>query len=901
MQLREIQIWGFGALANVRIRGLSTGLNVLHGPNEYGKTTLLEFVRRVLFGFPPRTTKANPYPALYSDRYGGQLLCEMADGRLLTVVRTSGKGGGTLAVSTQDGETLGEAEFAASLGYVSSSLYQNVFSIGLQELYEVDVMNLDEVKSRVYGAGLGGISVSSLRERFEKRAAELYTKGGHRQRMKQLAADIAALNRTIQERRDQLSRYDDMKVRRDQLRQKMDTLAASLPRMQAELGALLSQQRLFPTYTRMQQAERQSREMGEVPEIPDAALVELNERLEAMKSLSSRMEEMRGQLQLKRAAYDRIVYDQAIIDCASDVRWLSRNVSGYRSTLQDRPLVERDLLDARSLTDRELASLGEGWTADEVRGFSLTTEQEDALERVTARLEECTASLATSQQKLELHKDTVRASRSRQGYPGSYRIAGLALAALAGAACVLAALDGNVPVAIISGLTGILIAAASLRLSTAASSTQDPATQELQTEVQTREEALKAADDEWRATLESVHLHPSLSPTAKDDMLRRIEKVATDLRRIDTLEAQFNKLRDAKSSVDERYTRVAAVLGETSADVDTAAQIEILSDRLDKATAEKVRNDTLQEEIRQRADEIRLLDERMKVESSRLKDFLATCQVASPDELRELHARCVQKSELQKTRDECLRLIEEEVGAGESRDQFVRALASTSIEEIRLAHAEREQKLQQTQEELTSTASEMGALGRELEALVSAEDLVMNETELETLKQQLQDAYREWLTARIALRSIDAAVSRYEEERQPDVIRFAQTAFINMTDGRYEKLLKPLDSNELHLRAENGTHKTVGQLSRGTREQLYLAMRLGLIEQYEQNAEPMPVIMDDILVNFDDERGPLAVRALAQFANDRQVIVLTCHRNLLDLYLQGGATELVLRHDWGSG
>jgi uncharacterized protein YhaN len=71
-------------------------------------------------------------------------------------------------------------------------------------------------------------------------------------------------------------------------------------------------------------------------------------------------------------------------------------------------------------------------------------------------------------------------------------------------------------------------------------------------------------------------------------------------------------------------------------------------------------------------------------------------------------------------------------------------------------------------------------------------------------------------------------------------------------------------------------------------------MRLGLIAQYEQNAEPLPVIMDDILVNFDDDRGPLAVKALAEFARDRQVIVMTCHQNTLELYRQAGAIEVTL-------
>ena len=83
-------------------------------------------------------------------------------------------------------------------------------------------------------------------------------------------------------------------------------------------------------------------------------------------------------------------------------------------------------------------------------------------------------------------------------------------------------------------------------------------------------------------------------------------------------------------------------------------------------------------------------------------------------------------------------------------------------------------------------------------------------------------------------------------------------------------------------------------MSRGTREQLYFAMRLGLIQVYETELEPMPIIMDDILVNFDDDRGPAAIEGLVEFSNNRQVIILTCHKNTLDIYKGLGARELVL-------
>ena len=106
-------------------------------------------------------------------------------------------------------------------------------------------------------------------------------------------------------------------------------------------------------------------------------------------------------------------------------------------------------------------------------------------------------------------------------------------------------------------------------------------------------------------------------------------------------------------------------------------------------------------------------------------------------------------------------------------------------------------------------------------------------------------------------------------------------------------VIKPINSNELQIKDSQGNIKNVREMSRGTKEQLYLAMRLGLIKEYEKLSESMPVIMDDILVNFDDKRNPLAIKALKEFANGRQVIILTCHRNILDKYKELGAHEPV--------
>ena len=70
-------------------------------------------------------------------------------------------------------------------------------------------------------------------------------------------------------------------------------------------------------------------------------------------------------------------------------------------------------------------------------------------------------------------------------------------------------------------------------------------------------------------------------------------------------------------------------------------------------------------------------------------------------------------------------------------------------------------------------------------------------------------------------------------------------------------------------------------MSAGTRDQLYLALRLASLEKYMETAEPMPFIVDDVLVDFDDRRTEAALQALAGLAGKTQVILFTHHSQLV--------------------
>src|SRR5437899_10649736 len=102
-----------------------------------------------------------------------------------------------------------------------------------------------------------------------------------------------------------------------------------------------------------------------------------------------------------------------------------------------------------------------------------------------------------------------------------------------------------------------------------------------------------------------------------------------------------------------------------------------------------------------------------------------------------------------------------------------------------------------------------------------------------------------------------------------------------MTESRYMRVIAPLDGGEIQVERADGVRISPQILSRGTAEQLYLSMRLALVREYANHVDPLPVVFDDIFVNFDSCRSHNTLHALRELCATHQVSIFTWHPNLL--------------------
>jgi len=613
--------------------------------------------------------------------------------------------------------------------------------------------------------------------------------------------------------------------------------------------------------------------------------------IESTETVLKGLEKDRTELQADLA---RMSYDPAVLQQDADIKSLLSGLTQLNEAQQHLPRFEADQRVARDELSHNIGQLGLGWTDEAISSFVLTATAKDALRTQAENLDSRHKAVEKAKSRLEDYRIQTRAARARPGLPLLYRIIGVAILGLSLAACVHSATSGISTLTIILGGLAVLGLVVALSPGSSSGPLRDRTMEELGADMNEATQALEEALAAWRGLLRSLQLPSELSPEAVAELERLLNQLQLDRKDIDTRQERIDTMHAVIDTAQSRLNRIVASLAQPFPVNDVASAIQALDSLLDETQDLRASHEQTLHRVHALDRKIRSNQDSLSESTQRLTDLMSPFGASTQEELIKLHEDAAKKRTLAEEFHSASLSIQKVVGIDSVYEEFLARMEHSTPQRVLERLNEVKSDLQDVAQEMEEANRSIGGLDSELQALASADTLLELESSAETLRQRLRDSYRSWLTAQLALWAIGHAISKYETTRQPAVIRQAQTAFKLITDDRYPTLVSPLDSNELHVRDNAGQDVTVDELSRGTREQLYLSMRLGFIEQYEQNAEPLPVVMDDILVNFDDGRASLAVSALARFARKRQVIVMTCHERTRDLYRSAGARELAV-------
>lgn len=304
MKIVSIQVEGFGSL---RQRQLDTDspLVLFYGANEAGKSTLMGFVRAVLFGFPTRQNRSERYEPLGGGAHGGALTLQDEQGQLIRVERydAPAAGGrrasaGHVKVTLGDGTTGGEELLNTLLGGLSADLFRSLFAFGLTELQELRTLQTDELSGYLYSAGLG-VSGSAIMEAERKLTAQadgLYRPRGRNQEMNRLLKELEGLEQSLHRSRDLAAGYDRLQGERRSAEERIAALEQQQEALRAEQLRLSLAGKARSGWIRLRQIGQELAALPELAGFPERA----SARLDALEAELERFHAERARLSLRQ-------------------------------------------------------------------------------------------------------------------------------------------------------------------------------------------------------------------------------------------------------------------------------------------------------------------------------------------------------------------------------------------------------------------------------------------------------------------------------------------------------------------------------------------------------------------------------------------------------------------------
>jgi len=1013
VKITALEVEGFGVWTGLRLDGLDDGLNVFFGPNEAGKTTLMQFIRAVLYGWTPERRRY--LPPRHGGAAGGSLWIRGPQGEFrLSRFDRSGQGGASddFHVVGADGFQHAPAILPAILCNVDEAIFNNVFAVGLEELQELATLNDTQAAALLYNLSVGLDRVSLIDVMRELRGSRnrLIDAAGGQCQVTQLLAERERLQAEIERLGSLGSRYARLAGERDQVDRETAQLEEESRQLARQLRIVETGQSIRPRLEKRRALDEQLASLGKVDALPEADVSRLDRINEAIEKRQRHWEELLHEFQRLRRDAEAEKVDAAVLRQGPRIEALAEQEDWIRS-LEDRVLeLETEIAAAenewkthgdrlrlpegslpsfspraigvlrpvarevRRCTER-LEELRAQAAAGEKMQQSLAAQLQSSLDargekQLSAATERLGALVAQLRRRIQVERRLAQMQRLREELDDQRRtlldqqmLPGWILTALGGlfiTGVLLVLLTiWNVfsPTSLVGSLGwpmtsfGVVFTGVSIALKLFLERANARRLEQCQDQLR----AVRAQIKQTQEERESLDRQLPRAPGSLEDRLQAAERELAALEELVPLDAQretarqeteaiASRLKEAETDLANarrRWEEAVAAAGfpkgvspkQVRQLAAHAGEIKELHERIQRRREElehrsaeleslTTRIDQLVEELgvkeagRSPVERVRALVERLRAEEARWKRrqellrqarqmrpkrlraklglvrlkrlkrlLLDRVGVADEVEFRRLAADQARALELRARRDALQREIDAALAGFCSEEEVHQQVDDPQGPSLEIRREQLQKRLESCAAQLKQHYELRGQLAEQTKGLAENRAPVAKRLELATVEKRLDDAIRRWQVLALAHQVLEHVRKTYERTRQPETLQEASTYLERMTQGRYRRVWTPLDEDVLVLNDDEQRTFSVETLSRGTREQLFLCLRLALAASYARRGAHLPLVLDDVLVNFDAQRAKAAAGVLRDFAAaGHQLLVFTCHEHIAHIF-----------------
>ena len=200
-----------------------------------------------------------------------------------------------------------------------------------------------------------------------------------------------------------------------------------------------------------------------------------------------------------------------------------------------------------------------------------------------------------------------------------------------------------------------------------------------------------------------------------------------------------------------------------------------------------------------------------------------------------------------------------------------------------------ERRLNETEHDLRETER---ALNRDEAVFQLQGDPLVLATEAEALEETVAAQTEEYAALDLAQQALSQAAKQMQSRFAPLISQEAGRILKGLTGGRYTGIYFDRDLRFSVQPASDLEPRALEYLSEGTKNQVYLAVRLAICRLALPGEDPCPLILDDVLLTFDDDRARRALEFLLELGEERQILLFTCTNRERDLLRSMGKEEV---------
>ncbi len=980
MKIMKLHIYGFGRFQDYHIDFTPDGINLIFGENEAGKSTIMAFIRYILFGFPTKQSQELRYEPRLGGRYGGSIVIESTQYGTVTIERTKGKATGDVKLYLEDGTIGNEVELHLVLGEIDRTIYSGIYSFGLSDLQALEHLHSDELNKFLYGVGIAGRNnLLEIEKKNDKMMQALYKPAGKKPAINDQLNKVMKADELTASWRKKRNQYEQLVNDRLSIVENLELVGEEHANLNSRYRYLEKLQSMAPVVHKKKMYEIRLEQLPTYVPFPEDGLHRFELLKDKCVDAEGQMNEYSKKLEAIRNDKQRLTVDGNLIELDQLIGEIRESRKIYESKrdeltilFQQKQFEQQEYLIILDKLGSDDPQYETGYEAEEKLTFLIEQEAklkqqqfvlQSQYEQARKKLEEkerhvkeleiqlldektrveLEAKVATIGSETELRqqlvfiKDSLQrlekqrsfAQKEKNARLTSFYIVGILIGIFGAFSLILNDQTFIAAVLLVAAFSSLVFLRmfTKNRLTGLLKNLKDEKA-DLELQKQKIEEKLNIGKDssyerEQRLLIQDQHKREQLQFLIQTltEANSQFEYSCSELDKweygmnifreeltywakqyrypgdFDALQYQklLKMMEDAKKKkrqvtfLDEKLAVLEKDIGRLENKVQELCQklsipyvLENFQQNVENLT-EHLRKEQEKDKLLQKiaAQESQLeeamlaVQERMNQYQKEIEKLWKMASVDTEEEYRQKGKAWVESEEIKAQ----LRVYKSQIIPVLTDEITLEKLECDVLHEqdtLREQMAEIEKKLSDLRSKEKHWLERTAKLDLEISEVEDGSNYSRSLHNLENEKGILNAEVRKWALHRTVQLLIDEAKKVYEKKRQPQVIKEATRMFTFLTNGEYIRLSAPIGEQKLIVERQDGLKFEPNELSQGTKEQLYLALRFALAKVHSKQTS-FPIVMDDILVNFDQGRRQKAVELIKKMSKEHQIIFFTCH------------------------